>query len=73
MDEIKRQIFHKKNELTKYNLLVSKSASNLGDSGYLENSKLHISLISDVENQLENDINYLRTAGVLNTEVDIES
>ena len=54
-------------------LRVSKSASNLGDSGYLENSKLHISLISDVENQLENDINYLRTAGVLNTEVEIES
>ena len=71
---IQKQIFHKKNELSKVHVLVNKSRSMLGESFNIEDSK-NLSFISseDSEDLIENEIIYLKSVGLLNSEVEIES
>lgn len=74
LKNIQKQIFHKKNELSKVHVLVNKSRSMLGESFNIEDSK-NLSFISseDSEDLIENEIVYLKSVGLLNSEVEIES
>ena len=75
LKNIQRQIFHKKNELSRVSSLVNKSRSMLGDSVRLEDSKLHVSMISieNIDDLVDSEINYLRSVGILNNEIEIDS
>lgn len=71
---IKKQIFHKKNELSRVHLLVNKSRSMLGESLNVDDSKANSFLSSeDSEDIIESEIQYLKAVGLLDREVEIES
>lgn len=71
---IKKQIFHKKNELSRVHLLVNKSRSMLGESVNIDDSKCNSLLSSeDSEDEIETEIQYLKAVGLLDRETEIES